>query len=175
MPIQINELMVHPGAGAGVADAFLHVQTKRAGKVKGEVTSTGHVDDIAVIGWSWGLNAASAVGSTQATGRRSYTALTVHKHVDAATTALMSALATNDEVKEAKLTMRRAGGEQDDYFTIKLSGARICQVLHTADAAGDVRETVGIVFNKVEVEYRPQKNTGLRSGSSIFVDEILST
>jgi type VI secretion system secreted protein Hcp len=173
MSIQINELQVSPAAGAGVADAFLHVQTRRAGKIKGEVISPGHADDIALTGWNWGLNTASAVGSTQATGRRSYTALTVHKNVDAATTALMSALASNDEVKEAKLTMRRAGGEQEDYFTIKLSGARISQVLHTADAAGNVYETVAIAFNKVEVEYRPQKSSGLRSGSSMFMDEIL--
>ncbi|MBK7614613.1 MAG: type VI secretion system tube protein Hcp [Vitreoscilla sp.] len=155
------------------ADAYLHVQTKRAGKIKGEVVSEGHTDDIAVVGWNWGLTAASAVGSTQATGRRSYTALTIHKRVDAATTALMSALATNDEVKEAKLTLRRAGGQQDDYFIIKLAGARITSVQHVGDETGGTHETVAIAFNKVEVEYKPQKSTGLRSGSSMFMDEIL--
>jgi type VI protein secretion system component Hcp len=36
-----------------------------------------------------------------------------------------------------------------------------------------VYETVAIAFNKVEVEYRPQKSSGLRSGSSMFMDEIL--
>ena len=171
MAIQIKELQMQ--AGVAGADAFLHVQTKRAGKIKGEVVAADHLDDIDVIGWAWGLSAASAVGSTQATGRRAYTALTVHKRVDAATTALMSALATNDEVKEAKLTLRRAGGQQDYYFTIKLSGARITLVQHSCDASGDTLETVAIAFNKVEVEYKPQKSTGLRSGSSMFMDEIL--
>lgn len=160
------------GGGSG-ADAFLHVQTKRAGKVKGEATEPGHADDIRVDGWQWGLTAGSALGSTQATSRRSYSALTVHKQIDSATTALMSALATNDEVKEAKLTMRRAGGEQEDFFIVKLEKARITSVQHTGEADGSTHETVTIAFTKVEVEYRPQKASGGRGGSHVFNDELV--
>lgn len=159
------------GNGTG-ADAFLHVQTKRAGKVKGEATEPGHADDIRLVGWQWGLTAGSALGSTQATSRRSYSALTVHKQIDSATTALMSALATNDEVKEAKLTIRRAGGEQEDFFIVKLEKARITSVQHTGEADGSTHETVTIAFTKVEVEYRPQKMTGGRGGSHVFNDEL---
>jgi type VI secretion system secreted protein Hcp len=160
-----------PGLGSG-ADVYLHVQTKRAGKVKGEAGSPGHVDDIVVSGWQWGLSASSAIGSTQATGRRSYTALTVVKGIDLATTALMSALATNDEVKEARLAMRRAGGEQEDYFVITLRGARVSSVQHQADADGNTVETVTLAFTEVEVEYRPQRATGLRGGSTTFSDNL---
>jgi type VI secretion system secreted protein Hcp len=162
-----------PGPGsAGAADVFLHVQTKRAGKVKGEAASDGHVDDIIVTGWHWSLSATSALGSAWASSRRSYSALTVVKQIDQATTALMAALATNDEVKEARLTMRRAGGSQEDYFTIKLQGARITSLQHDAGADGSTRETVGFTFTKVDVEYRPQRSTGLRSGSTSFSDEL---
>ena len=157
---------------AGGIDTFLHVQTKRAGKVKGEAASPGHADDIIVAGWHWGLSAGSALGDTQATARRSYTALTVHKRVDMASTALMSALATNDEVKEAKLTMRRAGGAQEDFFLITLKRARITSLQHDASADGDVRETITIAFTEVEVEYRPQRSSGLRGGSTMFTDSL---
>ena len=157
---------------SGGIDTFLHVQTKRAGKVKGEVATPGHADDISVAGWHWGLAAGSALGDTQATARRSYTALTVHKRVDAATTPLMSALATNDEVKEAKLTMRRAGGVQEDFFLITLKGARITSLQHDAGADGDVRETLTIAFTEVEVEYRPQRSSGGRGGSTVFTDSL---
>ena len=167
MPSQVPS---HAGAGA---DTFLHVQTKRAGKVKGEATEPGHADDIHVVGWQWGVSAGSAIGNTQATSRRSYSALTVHKQIDSATTALMSALATNDEVKEAKLTLRRAGGDQEDFFTIKLEKARITSVQHSGEADGGTRETVTIAFTKVEVEYKPQKSTGLRGGSHVFNDELV--
>ena len=97
-------------AGGDVSDIYLSVQTKRAGKVAGEAFAVGHVDEIRLRGWNWGMAASSAIGSTQATGRRSYKALTVVKAIDAATTPLMSALATNDEVKEVRLSMRKAGG-----------------------------------------------------------------
>ncbi len=160
-----------PTSGSG-ADLFLHVQTARAGKVKGEAASPDHADDIELIGWQWGLSASSAIGSTQATGRRSYTALTVYKRIDAATTPLMSALATNDAVKEARLTMRRAGGAQEDFFILTLKDARITSVQHVADADGDTRESVAIAFTKVEVEYRPQKASGARGGSMVFSDEL---
>lgn len=163
-----------PAAAASLsgADIFLHVLTKRAGKVKGEAASQGHADDIVVAGWHWGLTAGSALGNTQATARRSYTALTVYKNIDQATTALMSALASNDEVKEAKLTMRRAGGVQEDFFLITLKGARITSVLHDAGADGATRETVTLAFTEVEVEYRPQRGSGGRGGSTVFTDSL---
>ena len=173
----MSSATTHPRAqpsGGSAADIYLHVQTKRAGKIKGEATSSGHTDDIIVTGWHWGLRANSALGSVGATERRSYTALTIHKHIDRSTTGLMSALVSNDEVKEAKLCLRRAGGEQEDYFTVVLKDARIASVDHTTDALGHPSETLSIVFTKVEVEYRPQLSTGLRGGGTSFADEIYS-
>ena len=158
--------------GHGLSDIFLHIQTKRAGKLKGEVATTGHADDIHVNGWHWGLSAGSALGDTQATSRRQYTALTLHKGIDQATTALMAALATNDEVKEAKLTMRRAGGVQEDFFIVTLKGARITSVQHEVTADAAAREVLTLAFTEVEVEYRPQRSSGGRGGSTIFTDSL---
>jgi type VI secretion system secreted protein Hcp len=172
MPVVIKELVTAAGGG-GSSDVFLSVQTKRAGKVKGEAMSPGHEDDIVVKAWHWGVSSASAIGSVQATSRRSYTGLTVVKAIDSATTSLMSALATNDEVKEAKLTMRKAGGDQIDYFLVTLKGGRISQLDHRTDASGETLETMTILFTKVEVEYKLQKATGLKGGSFIFNDDIL--
>jgi type VI secretion system secreted protein Hcp len=159
-------------AGHGACDVFLHVQTKRAGKVKGEARSTGHADDIVVSGWRWGLSVSASVGMTRETSVRSYNALTVFKSIDSATTALMSALATNDEIKEARLTMRRAGGEQEDFFLITLKAARITSLKHDADESGNTLETIGIAFTEVEVEYRGQRGSGQRGASTMFTDAI---
>jgi type VI secretion system secreted protein Hcp len=164
-----------PPALPSNSDIFLSVQTKRAGKVKGEAPNPGHEDDIVVKGWHWGVSATSALGSTQATSRRAYKGLTIIKRIDSATTALMAALATNDEVKEAKLTMRKAGAEQIDYFLVTLQKARIASVDHSTDEGGNTVETVTIQFNKVSVEYRPQKSAGSRGASMTFEDEILNS
>lgn len=156
----------------GDSDVFLSLQCKRAGKIKGEATSPGHVDDIVVKAWAWGLAASSAIGATQATARRSWKALTLTKSVDRASTALMSALATNDEVKEAKVALRRAGGSQDDYYVVVLERGRIASLDQTVDAHGNTVETVSIVFNKIGVEYRLQQQAGSAGGTSTFSDEI---
>ena len=162
-----------PAALPSQADIFLSVQTKRAGKVKGEALNPGHEDDIVVQGWNWGVAASSALGSARATGRRSYRGLTVVKQIDAATTALMAALATNDEVKEAKLTMRKAGAEQVDYFLVTLQKARVTAIDHATDAQGNTLETVTLQFQKVSVEYRPQQSAGGRGASLTFEDDII--
>lgn len=159
-------------AGSGSADFFLHVQTKRAGKIKGESSAPGHQDDIVVSGWNWGLTAGAALGDTQANARRSYSALTVVKNIDSASTGLMSALATNDEVKEAKLSLRRSGGEQEDYFIITLKGARISSLLHSGQDEGSTQESLTIAFTEVEVEYRLQKTSGVRGGAFTFTDSL---
>ena len=156
-------------------DLFLSVQTKRAGKLKGESSAKGHTDEIVVHGWSWGVATSSALGSSQVTGRRSYKNLVVTKRIDSSTTALMSVLATNDEVKEAKLSMRKAGEGQRAFFTITLSQARVSSLDLECGENGDAIERVTFAFNKVQVDYELQQSTGQRGGGTSFQDEILST
>lgn len=153
-------------------DTYLHLQTKRAGKVKGECITPGHQDDIAVRTWSWGVTAPTAMGSVQATARRSYKNLTFVKGTDTATTALLSALATHDEVKEARLMLRRAGDGQQDFFCMTLKNARITAVDIDATEDGDVFERVAVAFTKVEIEYSPQQRTGQRGAGYVFTDDV---
>lgn len=173
MPIQIKELQTQASGDGSVADAFLNVVTKRAGKIKGEGTTTGHTDDIVVHTWAWGVTANTAIGSTQSTARRSYRSLVVVKGIDSASTGLLSALVSNDEVKEATLTMRKAGGDALDYFRMALSNARIVNVEIEVLHSGMAVERVTIAFTKVEIEYKRQDHAGLGAGSYTFSDEIL--
>jgi type VI secretion system secreted protein Hcp len=161
-------------AGSGKSDIYLHLQTRRAGKIKGESNAAGHLDDIQITSWMWGVSSTSAVGSVQANARRSYTALTLFKTIDVATTALMSALVTNDEIKEARICMRKSGGDPLDYFTIRLAGARLQQVSHDVANTGEAHERIEIVFTKVDVEYKQQDANGRLVTNVSFADEILS-
>ena len=156
------------------SDIYLHMQAVRAGKIKGESQVAGHIGDILVSGWHWSVASDSAIGSNKPRSRRSYSALRVTKKIDMATTALMSSLAKNDEIKEAKLTMRKSGGEPIDYLTITLSGARISGLEHTVQSNGDTVEELSISFTTVEVEYQPQGSAGLASGGTTkFNDDVL--
>ena len=173
MPIPIKELQVQATGDGSVADVFLHVVTKRAGKIKGESASDGHLDDIVVHTWSWGVTANTAVGSNQSTARHTYRNLAVTKGVDSASTGLLGALVSNHEVKEATLTMRKAGGEALDYFRMTLANARIVNVDIVVQASGVAVEHVTIAFTKVEIEYRRQEQAGFGAGSSTFSAELL--
>ena len=159
-------------AGDGSADVFLAVVGKRQGQIKGECRAVGHVDEIAALTWQWGMSSPSAIGSTQATRRRVHEELVVTKHLDAASTRLMNALATNEELKSVKLSLRKVGASKDDFFTIELEAGRVSDLHVESDDSGGVLEIVKFAFQKIEVTYQPQLAAGGLGGSQVFQDEL---
>jgi type VI secretion system secreted protein Hcp len=157
------------------SDIFLAVQTKRAGKLKGEASTPGHVDDIEVRSMTWGVSSPTAVGAVAATARRQYKHLVIVKGIDSASTGLLSALVSNDEVKEAKLTLRKAGGDALDYWTMTLSKARVIGVDLEVDPHGRPTESVSIAYAQIEIEYKRQQGAGTSGASTSFADEVLAT
>lgn len=155
------------------SDAFLYVKTKRAGVIKGEGSVSGHTDEIEVRSWHWGVAASSAIGSTAATGRRQYQPLVIVKGLDSASTGLLSALATNDEVKEAKLTLRKAGGDALDYYRMTLNNARVISIELDVDEKAQPTETVTLAYTKIDIEYKRQQGSGLGGGSTSFTDDVM--
>jgi len=162
------------GAPAVGADAYLSVRTKRAGELKGEASAKGHENWIEVHGFQFGVAASSAIGSGQATGRRQYKHLVVVKRLDSSSTSLLSALATNDEVKELKLVLRKHGVGPEDFFTITLNGARVVGLDLDFDANGEAAEHAAFAFTKIEVEYRVQGADGTLGATSTFNDELIN-
>jgi type VI secretion system secreted protein Hcp len=96
------------------------------------------------------------------------------KRLDSSSTSLMSALATNDEIKELKLALRKHGGGPEDFFTITLAEARVVGVDLEFDASGETVERASFAFTKIEVEYRVQGASGVLGAASTFTDELLS-
>jgi len=158
----------------GSADGYLTVRTKRAGELKGEGTAKGHEKAIAIHRFEFGVSSAAAVGSGQATSKRQYRHLLVFKRLDSSSTSLMSALATNDEIKELKVSLRKPGDGQDDFFRIMLAGARVVGLDLEYEEDGSTRERVAFAFTKIDVEYRVQGADGALGASSTFSDELLS-
>lgn len=167
----ISPSMSTSASVAGV-DMYLDLTLKRAGKAKGESVAAGHKDDIVVVGFGWGVGAAGDAVAALSTGRRSYRHLVICKRLDTASTALMSAVATNDEVRSAKLSLRKAGGEQEDYFSITLEKARVVAYDVDTDGNGDPIEKVTFAFQKVAAEYRVQSATGQMGASHSFTDDL---
>ena len=173
MPISINEIVVPQGAKDASSDIFLSIVTKRAGKVKGESKTDGHVDEIQLSNWHWGARAGEQVAlSAGKRASRSYSDLHVTKVVDLSSTALLNALATNDMVREAVLTMRKAGGDALDYFKMTLNDASITAVDISCGVNGQAIESVTLSFTKVTIEYKRQQSGGASGGATTFSDDI---
>jgi type VI secretion system secreted protein Hcp len=174
MPNHVKELSANASATSD-SDIFLDVQARRAGKIKGEVATADYADDIQLMSWRWGVSAGSAIGSTAATSRRQYRALVVTKGVDAASTGLLTALVSNDELKEVNLVMRKAGGEALPYLKMQLGGGRVVDVDLDVDHTGRPIERVTIQYTKIEIDYQSQQADGSGGAGYSFCDDVMST
>ncbi len=107
--------------------------------------------------------------SGQATGKRRYTPIKVVKDVDSATPLIWNALVTNENIKSAEFKFYRSGqkaaaGIEENFFTIKLTNARIVGVrsylLDMYDpehAKVPMEEEVELTFQKIEWTHNPAK------------------
>lgn len=154
-------------------DMFLRVEGSKQGLIKGEASDAAHSSEIDLLSWSWGMD--GSVGAFgQSTARTTLQELVVHKRVDTASTALMSALRNNEIIKKAVLTARKAGGDGPlEYFRMTMEKARITAIrVDGQDGSPELHEQVHLAFWKVQIEYLPQDRTGGSRGTHSFEAEV---
>src|SRR5688572_23287997 len=107
------------------ADMFIKIDG-----IKGESHDTKHKDEIDLLSWSWGAvqAGAHAAGGGGGTGKVQFHDLTFQHHVDKASPNLLLACAEGRHIKEATLVTRKAGKDQQEYYTVKLSDLLISSV-----------------------------------------------
>jgi len=161
-----------PAQGAGAGDIFLYVKGAKGGVIKGEVIDKTHEGEIDVLSWSWGMEVKTSLGGT---GRRaSVHELKIVKRIDSASTALMSALRSNEVIVKAVLTMRKAGKTQLEFLKITIEQGRVTGLqIEAGDKGGgsDLFEHISFVFNKINVEYTPQGPDGQARGGTVYTDQ----
>jgi len=152
---------------------FLNVKGAKHGPINGESQDGSHKNEIEVLGWSWGMQGKSALGGGNATGMATMRELRITKRIDRASTALMSALRTNEPIKMAVLTVRKSGSKPLEYLKITIEDGRVM----TLDIDGGdlnngstVTERVSFSFNKIAVQYVPQGADGQAQGATTFED-----
>lgn len=157
-------------------DIFLKIDSQRGGVIKGESNDSAHPNEIDVVSWSWGMRAGGAMGGAGAAGRTAMDAITISKQVDSASTALMSVMRSNDLIKKAVLTVRKAGTVPIEYFIVTIEQARITSYdVGTAPGAEHLMdEKITISFQKISIDYYPQDATGGRKGGSNFSADVAS-
>jgi type VI secretion system secreted protein Hcp len=134
----------------------------RIGTIKGESQDARHKDEIEVLSWSWGVSQSGALaqGGGGGAGKASFHDFSFTHHVDRAAPALMQACATGRHIKEATITLRKAGKGQQEYLVIVMTDVIVTSVSLSDSAEGDVVEAVTVAFAKVDLAYKPQKPDG---------------
>ena len=135
----------------------------RIGTIKGESRDARHKDEIEVLSWAWGLSQSGSPGhgGGGGAGKVSFEAFTFTHHVDKASPSLMKACATGNHLKDATITVRKAGKGQLEYLVITMADVLVTSVSTSVTADGDSTfESVGLTFAKVDLEYKPQKPDG---------------
>lgn len=140
------------------SDIFL-----KMGDIKGESQDEKHKDEIEVLSWSWGMNqpGSMAAGGGGGMGKVSFSDLNFTHYVDKASPNLMRICATGEHIKEAKLTIRKAGKTPQEFLLITMNDVFITTVMPSGqNGEGGMVEAVSLQFGKVDLEYKPQKADG---------------
>lgn len=137
----------------------------RIGTIKGESRDARHKDEIDVLHWSWGVSqsgtAGQGGGGGGGAGKASFQDFSFGHHVDKASPLLMKACATGEHIRDATITVRKAGKGQQEFLIIKMTDVIVTSVSTSVSAEGDAAmEGVTLAFAKVDLEYKPQKPDG---------------
>lgn len=139
-------------------DMFLKIDS-----IKGESVDDKHKGEIEVLSWSWGVTQTGTThtGSGGGAGKANVQDITVTKYLDRASPILLKHCLAGVHIKEAALTVRKAGGKPLEYVKVKMKDA-IVSTIQEGGSGSDERltETLGLNFSNVEFEYVPQKADG---------------
>jgi len=139
-------------------DAFLKLD-----KINGESLDSKHKNEIEVLSWSWGMsNSGSAhYGQGSGAGKVSVADMVIQKRVDTSSPILMKSCTVGDHIATGTLTVRKAGGEQVEYFKIDLTEILISSVQCASDSGSPfLMENVSLNFKTFKVTYKPQTEKG---------------
>jgi type VI secretion system secreted protein Hcp len=140
------------------ADIFAKI-----GDIKGESLDSKHKDEVEVLSWSWGVTQSGtmAYGGGGGEGKASFHDFNFTHYVDKASPVLMKVCATGEHIKEATITVRKAGKGQQEFLVIKMADIIVTSVAPGGSAGGDATmESIALQCSKVDLEYKPQKADG---------------
>lgn len=143
----------------------------KIGDLKGESQDDKHKDEIDVLAWSWGMSQSGTMheGGGGGAGKVSVQDLSFTKYVDKSSPTLMLYCSDGDQFKEAKLTVRKAGGKEPlEYIVITMNDVIVTSV-STGGSGGEDRltENVALNFSQAKLNYQPQKPDGTKDGGPV--------
>jgi len=139
--------------------------------IEGDSHDDKHKNEIELISYDWSemQTGSFAQGSGGGAGKVHMEGFEFVMPSCKATPKLMLFCANGKHIKTAELTCRKAGGDQQEFYTIKMSDIIVSKfrtMSHPRSTGKDENidgrptDEVCLTFGKIEFEYKPQKSDG---------------
>jgi type VI secretion system secreted protein Hcp len=136
-------------------DAFLKLDG-----IDGESTDAQHPREIVILSFSHGISNTPVAGGG-GTGKASFSDLSLTKTIDKSSPQLFLHCAQGKHIPSAILTLRKAGGNGIEFYTITLTDVLISSVQNGGSSGGALPvETLSLNFTKIEWRYVPEDASG---------------
>ena len=156
-------------------DAFLKLDG-----IKGESTDKSHKDEIEITSMSWSAHSSGSMGSGGGggVGKAVFSDFSFTKLVDIASPKLALIAATGAHIKNAKVSIRKAGGAagQVDYQVYDLEKLYVTGISVSGGEGGLFYETLTLSPTKFKWEYKQQGDDGsLKGNTAVTVDRAANS
>jgi len=144
-----------------VTDFFLKLDG-----IKGESTDSKHKEELEIESFSWGAtnsgSFSNAPGAGGGTGKVNFQDVHFTKKADKSSADIMFHCASGKHIKQANLTVRKAGEDQQEYYKIKLTDVLVSSYQSGGSAGSSLIPTdqFSLNFAKIEFSYAPQDAKG---------------
>jgi type VI secretion system secreted protein Hcp len=137
--------------------------------IEGESQDSDHKNEIEVLAFNWKAFQESTMhaGSGGGAGKATVEDLEFDHYVDRSSPNLMEYCLTGKHVQEAKLTVRKAGGNPLEYLKFTFSDVIITAIQPFGSNSDEMRvkERVRLSFSKIKQEYAVQNAQGGSGGA----------
>lgn len=156
------------------ADYFLKLD-----QTDGESVGTGHKGEIEVDSFSWGVSQTGHghTGGGAGAGKASVQDIHFTAKTSKASPLLGQHCCAGTHLKDATLSIRKAGGEQVDYLVYKLTDIFVTSYQNGGSANGSVIPTdqFSLQFSKYTMCYKEQTDKGSASGGTTKGYDVKAT
>jgi type VI secretion system secreted protein Hcp len=146
-----------------VVDYFLKIDG-----IQGESHDSKHKDEIEIESWAWGetQQGTSSSGGGAGAGKVNMQDFHFVMKVNKSSPKLLLACANGEHVKNAVLTCRKAGKEQQEFLVVKFTDLLVSSFQTGGSGSSDVVPTdqISLNYSKIEYEYKMQKPDGTLDG-----------
>ena len=136
----------------------------KIGDIKGESQDDKHKDEIDVLSYSWGVTQTGsfAFGGGGGAGKAQFNDFNFTTNTSKASPVLFLACASGEHIKEATITVRKAGKGQQEYLILKMTDVLVSsyQTGGSGQSESNPTESLSMAFAKIEFTYKPQKEDG---------------